>query len=619
VSAIHDAASAAAAAAIAAAAGPEAAAAAAAAAVPAAAAAAVAAAAFPKYVGAAVVAAATAAAAATVPDGYEAVPGAAAAAAHAVVWLHSMDTVSAVQAVETVITELAEAAASGLLEPSAAAATAVADAATVAAASSAAILELALRTEARFNTLREGAYRLQQREENTPTVEQAAINLNQQAEAARALEQQFRGLADAAKAAAVKGFADAASIGAAAAAKAPDAARLGEQEQSSSVQSSESRSSSMVPAAEKLTAMLAQKPADPSKSPDFIIPPTPSPAAAAAASASPPITAVPKEGVPSGTLLPTDAAQSTATPGQLNLSMQDFMSFALAVWVRGPKLTDPLTRFGDDDVACVAYLRHQLRYRRHSSLRDHALVELFIDVMMALTRIRVEAAVGHPDSSRAAAFFNAAGQPAGGAPPAGGGGPTGSGGAGAGGAAGAGAAGGASPNAAAQRELLLYMRTVSDHVVREGDQFDPLYTGALVTEWQPEALKYKFPISLVWMYDGELFNQRSSAQNITKWQQGCPLLPMFTFGVPGDGDCTLLTSLLADRDAGAVVAGVQDQLTQEQVQQVLAAERDPVFAWPATAQSRADLKDVLRASRKLSEHKSHMLRKLVSWRRLLAF
>jgi hypothetical protein len=52
---------------------------------------------------------------------------------------------------------------------------------------------------------------------------------------------------------------------------------------------------------------------------------------------------------------------------------------------------------------------------------------------------------------------------------------------------------------------------------------------------------------------------------------------------------------------------------------VLAAERDPVFAWPATAEARADVKAVLRASRQLSEHKSHMLRKLVSWRRLLAF
>jgi hypothetical protein len=152
---------------------------------------------------------------------------------------------------------------------------------------------------------------------------------------------------------------------AAAAAAVLDATRGSER--GSSVQLSSSQSSSMAPAASQLALLALMQPqmfpADPSQSPEVRISATPSLSAAAAA-ASPPIAAVPKDKVPRGTVPPIDPVQSTATPGQLNPSTQDFMSFALAVWMHGPKLTDALTRFGDDDVACVAYLRLQLRHRR---------------------------------------------------------------------------------------------------------------------------------------------------------------------------------------------------------------------------------------------------------------
>jgi hypothetical protein len=96
------------------------------------------------------------------------------------------------------------------------------------------------------------------------------------------------------------------------------------------------------------------------------------------------------------------------------------------------------------------------------------------------------------------------------------------------------------------REVLQYTRQVSKHVIRQGEYFDPLFPGSLVTSWTPEEFKYKCPFSVVFAFDEQAQERRSRSTSFASWQQSMPLLPMYTFGVAGDGDCMLHSSLLAD-------------------------------------------------------------------------
>jgi len=99
---------------------------------------------------------------------------------------------------------------------------------------------------------------------------------------------------------------------------------------------------------------------------------------------------------------------------------------------------------------------------------------------------------------------------------------------------------------AAIGELLEHMWAMSDHVIREGEAFEPQLPGSLVSEFQPEKSKYKFPLSLLWLYDEQQHKKRNSNQSIAIWQKEMPLLPFWTLGVPGDGDCLFHSSFLSD-------------------------------------------------------------------------
>jgi hypothetical protein len=91
------------------------------------------------------------------------------------------------------------------------------------------------------------------------------------------------------------------------------------------------------------------------------------------------------------------------------------------------------------------------------------------------------------------------------------------------------------------QELILHMRDLSDHLIREGTAaYDPHFPASLVSEWQPEHTKYRFPFALVWGYDQAEQERRSSNQQLASYQkQSMPLLPFWTFGTVGDGSCTL--------------------------------------------------------------------------------
>ena len=112
-----------------------------------------------------------------------------------------------------------------------------------------------------------------------------------------------------------------------------------------------------------------------------------------------------------------------------------------------------------------------------------------------------------------------------------------------------------SADSARVAELLLYYRELSDHVVREDTAgWDHAgYGGVLMTEWQPESRRFVRPFSLVWLHDDRASAARNDDQVLPSHLKSLPLLPHWTFGVEGDGDCLMRALVLGD------VAGVTQQ------------------------------------------------------------
>jgi hypothetical protein len=108
-------------------------------------------------------------------------------------------------------------------------------------------------------------------------------------------------------------------------------------------------------------------------------------------------------------------------------------------------------------------------------------------------------------------------------------------------------------------ELMLHVQALSDHVIREGTAaWDPMFPGSLVSEWQPDTLRYLMPVSLVWVYDDAQATMRQADRSLCPYQKHMPLLPMFTCSIAGDGDCamhsTLMQVSLEQREPAAVAA-----------------------------------------------------------------
>jgi hypothetical protein len=146
---------------------------------------------------------------------------------------------------------------------------------------------------------------------------------------------------------------------------------------------------------------------------------------------------------------------------------------------------------------------------------------------------------------------------------------------------------------AAHLELLQHMRAVSDHVVRAGEAFDSNFPGQLVTEWQDEATKYQFAISVVWAYDEASAEVRTRNLQLSGEHKRMPLLPMITVGVVGDGTCLLQSMLLADAHPDPT----RNIPPQEDRAIVVAARRDSVFGRLAGKIERDAVATVLRKYR----------------------
>jgi hypothetical protein len=128
---------------------------------------------------------------------------------------------------------------------------------------------------------------------------------------------------------------------------------------------------------------------------------------------------------------------------------------------------------------------------------------------------------------------------------------------------------------ASMSELLLHVREISDHVIRQGTAaWDPMFPGSLVSEWQPETLRYLMPVSLVWVYDAAEAAKREANLSLCPYQKHMPLLPMFTCSIAGDGDCAMHSVLMqvpSGQSEPAIVASARDT--------VLRVERTPWNGW----------------------------------------
>ena len=135
-----------------------------------------------------------------------------------------------------------------------------------------------------------------------------------------------------------------------------------------------------------------------------------------------------------------------------------------------------------------------------------------------------------------------------------------------------------------KRELLLFIRDVSDHVLRKGSLFNPLFPGSLASEWQPDTNRYKCPFALLWLYDEKSTQLRNDNQELPVWQKQLPLLPVWTFGVLGEGDCLPESAIIAD--CKQTVSADVPKFTgcTEIWKAVLSLQRDPVLGFPADKQ-----------------------------------
>ena len=139
-------------------------------------------------------------------------------------------------------------------------------------------------------------------------------------------------------------------------------------------------------------------------------------------------------------------------------------------------------------------------------------------------------------------------------------------------------------------DLLTYIRAVSDHVIRSGPAWNSLFPGSLITEWQPEEYRHKCPFALMWLYDQETARRRNDNADLSVWQKRMPLLPVWTVGVAGIGDCIPISAMLA----APAPAGSTDVASLWSAMQGL--QRDPVFGVPALSRKVTEICDLYRAA-----------------------
>jgi hypothetical protein len=153
------------------------------------------------------------------------------------------------------------------------------------------------------------------------------------------------------------------------------------------------------------------------------------------------------------------------------------------------------------------------------------------------------------------------------------------------------------PTTAQLADVLHWAYAQSDHIIRRdmhGSAYDPLFPGSLVTEFQSDDTKHQWPFSLVWAYDEIAKELRCANQTLAEWQKQMPLLPFWSFGVLGNGDCLMHSCLLADVDLPFPQQSVRWQSDAKLFEKANAAAatvqqaaRDPITGWVKEESSEA--------------------------------
>ena len=167
------------------------------------------------------------------------------------------------------------------------------------------------------------------------------------------------------------------------------------------------------------------------------------------------------------------------------------------------------------------------------------------------------------------------------------------------------------PSAKELGRVLDWAYSCSDHIIRRdlhGSAYDERFPGSLVTEFQSDETKHQFPVSLVWAFDETAYKQRHNMQSLPAWQKLLPLLPFWTLGVLGDGDCVMHSCLLADVKLPIAQHEFASSFSADQAffqranhlaTTVQQAARDPVTGW-VMEESKKEVVDALQDYRAMS-------------------
>ena len=99
-----------------------------------------------------------------------------------------------------------------------------------------------------------------------------------------------------------------------------------------------------------------------------------------------------------------------------------------------------------------------------------------------------------------------------------------------------------------------------------------------MTEWQEETQRFLRPFSLLWAFDDRAATERNDDVARPTHQKQLPLLPFWTCGVVGDGNCMPRALVLGDVAPSQQILPIWDAL--------IGLERDPL--WGTVRESNRD-------------------------------
>jgi hypothetical protein len=96
------------------------------------------------------------------------------------------------------------------------------------------------------------------------------------------------------------------------------------------------------------------------------------------------------------------------------------------------------------------------------------------------------------------------------------------------------------------KEVYEHTIQLSDHIVRENtNAWRDGFHGYLFSSWSNQFRRFRRPPALLWLKDEHAATLRNSSPEQPQWKKDIPLLPFWTFGTMGVGNCAILSFLFA--------------------------------------------------------------------------